>query len=109
MGKKDLNNLVSNILSSPEPVKVSAPSPAPASPRTSSSAAVDDDEKVTFCGRASNVKLGKIRKVATDRNIPIVDLYNLAFGMFIEQYEAKYGTIEFIEEKKEKGDASSLL
>lgn len=126
MAKKNFDNLVNNVIGTPA-TKQSSPTPSQqeeTSPvaETVTVEEVEKEQKTVhrgrpvknveatenFCGRADSVKLAKIRTVAEKENIPIKDLYNLAFDLFIQAYEEKHGTIR-VKAKQSKGDVNSLI
>ena len=121
MGKRNFDNLVNNVIGTPK--QKDAPSALEANAHTMSEVIPEEVEKApvkrgrpaknteateNFCGRADSGKLAKIRAVAEKENIPIKELYNLAFDLFINAYEEKHGTIS-VKNKQIKGDASSLI
>lgn len=118
MAKKNFDNLVNNMLSpaavapvakEPETV-VEAQNGEVAESKVQRGRPVKNTESVeNFCGRADSTKLAKIRAVAEKENVPIKDLYNLAFDLFITAYEEKTGQPIKVKPKQIKGDASSLI
>lgn len=116
MAKKNFDNLVNNMIGTSSPVQTPAAVPAQAEeaavpeskPVRRGRPAKSEEATENFCGRADSMKLAKIRSVAERENIPIKDIYNLAFDMFITAYEAKHGTI-LVKDKLTKGDVNSLI
>ena len=119
MGKRNFDNLVNNVIGTPKqkdaPSEANVHTLSEVIPEEPGKAAVkrgrpakDTEATENFCGRADSSKLAKIRAVAEKENIPIKDLYNLAFDLFINAYEEKHGTIS-VKYKQIKGDASSLI
>jgi len=118
MAKKNFDNLVNNMLGVDQRSASTTPllsassidnesqiteSVAP-SPKRASSSEISE----SFCGRASSLKLSKLRSVSEWENIPIKDIYNAAFDLFINAYEAKHGQIK-VKTKQTKGDINKLL
>lgn len=116
MAKKNFDNLVNNMIGTSAPVQTPAAVPAQAEeaavpeskPVRRGRPAKSEEATENFCGRADSLKLAKIRAVAERENIPIKDIYNLAFDMFINAYEAKHEVI-VVKSKQDRGDVNSLI